>query len=130
MLDLLLLTNRSQLKRDLNCHLGRYFLSSISILNVSNIYIVRAACNKNSIFVSLLAGKEAMLLSGAANFNKLASTQYKTLDSEDKEALKALSSKTTDCAQMTSKEIKRSASRKLGARLGYLCHGHVCHRLV
>lgn len=51
------------------------------------------------------------MLSGAANFNKLASTQYKTLDSEDKEALKALSSKTTDCAPMTSKEIKRSASK-------------------
>ena len=43
MLDLLLLTDRSQLKRDLNCHLGRYFLSSMVILKVNNIYIVHAA---------------------------------------------------------------------------------------
>ena len=51
------------------------------------------------------------MLSGAAMFNKLASSQYKTLDAEDKEALKTLSSETTDCAPMTPKEIKRSASK-------------------
>ena len=51
------------------------------------------------------------MLSGAANFNKLASTQYKLLDTEDKEALKALSSKTTNCAPMMPKEIKRNASK-------------------
>ena len=51
------------------------------------------------------------MLSGAANFNKLASTQYKLLGTEDKEALKALSSKMTDCAPMTPKEIKRNASK-------------------
>ena len=45
------------------------------------------------------------MLSGAANFN---STQYKVLDAEDKEALKTLSS---NCAPMTPKEIKRSASK-------------------
>ena len=112
MLDLLLLTDQSQLKRDLSGRLGRYFLSNVEILKVNNFFhIVHAACNNNWTF-SLLAGKDAML-SGAAKFNKLASTQYKLLDTEDKEALKALSSKTTDCAPMTPKENKRNASKNI-----------------
>ena len=69
------------------------------------------AHNKNVIFVSLLAGKEAML-AGAANFNRLASTQYKFLDAADKEALRAQSSKiAADCVPMTAKEIKKNASK-------------------
>ena len=71
MLDLLLLTDLSQLRRHLNCRHGRYFSSSMVIPKVNNTYIVHVAHNKNVIFVSLLAGKEAML-SGAANFNRLA----------------------------------------------------------
>lgn len=66
---------------------------------------------QNTIFVSLLAGKEAML-SGAANFNRLASIQYKSLGEEDKEALRALSSRTaTDSIPMTPKEIRKNASK-------------------
>ena len=44
------------------------------------------------------------MLSGTANLNKPASTQYKTLDSEDKEALKPLSSKIT-VPQKRSREV-------------------------